>query len=954
MQQGSRMNGRSSRRMTLGLVLLLGFVLRAWRLGAQSLWYDETVSAYLASQPLAQLIRHTSMDIHPPLYYILLRYWSLGAGRSEFALAFFSLAFGWLHVPVVYALGRKVAGERIGLLAAFLTAISPFGIWYSQEVRMYTLGSFLGMVGLWALVHVMDDERPTFHAVLWVASGVLGLYVLYYFGFLLVAEAVFVVVWLAVRMRRATVGRRELATWVAAFVALPILYLPWAPIAWRQATNPPVPPWRSFVGAWRTFETAWSALCLGQSVEPRAVAWVLAIFGVLYLLGLMRGRRSPWVHGLLFFYTFGPLALLYLISLRLPLYHPRYMALYAGPFPLVVAEGLGIFSTRHRWKAMLWGLAILVIVGASGYSIYRYHFDPRYAADDYRSGVRLIQEQWAPGDAVLIDAGYVYTAFDYYFHDPIGWQGRLTEYRPSPKTWNGVVVVETGTVGGDPNLGWGQEDADFYPMSEEETTAAMQRLFETHPRVWLLRAYDTVADPHGVIRRWLSAHAVLLWDRLLTGETNARVQLWRAKTPPAPPTAANPHRYPSAGLTLLSWKAMPESASVRQGGKAGVWTWWRSSGQTPVVGVSLRLLDGSGSLWAQHDVVPEGPLRPGNRWGAGEVLLIPLGVEVPWDAPPGKYDLSMVLYRRSDGAPFEDATGGSASPLILGAVQVERSSRQRRPTWWKNRPDVSADGIELVGWRMDGSGAVLAGKSVPWEALWASTGDGTARSFRLTLRSGGDELAARTYPLPSGLPRGSVERSMGEFHVPGSVRDGSYDLYLEVLDETGKPLPLRRWGWLPVGSAWKLGKVSVRGRKIETTVPPMQHRVGARFGGKFELLGYDLSPEKAKPGEEFDLKLYWRSLAPAEKSYKVFVHLVGPDGRLYGQRDSYPKGGSLPTSAWVPGEVVSDEYRVPVSDNALPGHYELRVGMYLEASGTRLPVTSGGDFVALPVEVTGR
>ena len=74
-------------------ILLVGFGLRLYRLGAESLWYDETVSAFLAGQSAAGLIAHTARDIHPPAYYLLLHYWTRLAGQTEFALAFFSLAF---------------------------------------------------------------------------------------------------------------------------------------------------------------------------------------------------------------------------------------------------------------------------------------------------------------------------------------------------------------------------------------------------------------------------------------------------------------------------------------------------------------------------------------------------------------------------------------------------------------------------------------------------------------------------------------------------------------------------------------------------------------------------------------------------------------------------------------------------------------------------------------------
>jgi hypothetical protein len=55
------------------LILLAGTALRLFCLGKDSLWYDETVSTYLAGRPLPEILRHTAGDIHPPSYYILLR-----------------------------------------------------------------------------------------------------------------------------------------------------------------------------------------------------------------------------------------------------------------------------------------------------------------------------------------------------------------------------------------------------------------------------------------------------------------------------------------------------------------------------------------------------------------------------------------------------------------------------------------------------------------------------------------------------------------------------------------------------------------------------------------------------------------------------------------------------------------------------------------------------------------
>ena len=175
--------------LLLILITLFGFALRVYRLGAQSLWYDETVSAFLAAQPVPELIAHTARDIHPPGYYFLLHYWTLAAGNTEFALAYFSLIFGVLLIPLIYLLARYVAGKHIAIWAAALTAFSTYNIWYSQEVRMYTLGAALGLIAAYCALKA-QSKHATASRWCWIGyivAAAAGLYVLYYFAFLLIA-----------------------------------------------------------------------------------------------------------------------------------------------------------------------------------------------------------------------------------------------------------------------------------------------------------------------------------------------------------------------------------------------------------------------------------------------------------------------------------------------------------------------------------------------------------------------------------------------------------------------------------------------------------------------------------------------------------------------------------------------------------------------------------------------
>ena len=124
----------------LPLILLLSFSLRLHNLDGESLWYDELVSVdSITHNSFLQLPRYILIrEGAPPLYFLLLKLWSF-FNLSTFSLRLFSVLTGVLGVWGIYLLGKEWKGERVGWLASFLTAISPYHIWYSQEMRMYSL-----------------------------------------------------------------------------------------------------------------------------------------------------------------------------------------------------------------------------------------------------------------------------------------------------------------------------------------------------------------------------------------------------------------------------------------------------------------------------------------------------------------------------------------------------------------------------------------------------------------------------------------------------------------------------------------------------------------------------------------------------------------------------------------------------------------------------------------------
>jgi mannosyltransferase len=685
-------------------ILFGGFALRLYRLGAESLWYDETVSLLLARNDLAELTRHTAGDIHPPFYYYLLHFWGQFAGWSEFASAFLSLFFGVLLIALAYRVAREWftrspkssslpirdggSGVGIPLIACFLVAVSPYNVWYSQEVRMYTIGATLGLLSVYFLLRMLSARKViSGDFLMYVIVTTLGLYTLYYFIFLVVFEYLL----LGVRILVSFFTRHPsssshlgaaLATFIPSQFAVALLYLPWLPIAFRQATDPPVPPWRTFMPLREMLVETYSALVLGQSVEPLTVApFLILILGlVAYSLIRRRSEFGSWklevgvwklrlVALFLLAYTFVPLLAIYLFSLWKPLYHVRYIFTYSPAFYILLALAIHV-AARQLARQNVRGLTLFVgaaLTGyalASAYALGNFWFDPHYADDDLRGAVQQLAENWRPGDVILVNAGYAYPALLYYYPTPVGPRVRLANYQPAPDdAKTAPVVLMTGSIGGSARLGWGDPLSDFYPTSAEETRAALARVFQSHPRVWVLRIYDTVADPDGVIRAYFTEQARLIDDQGFTGESNARVQGFLTQSLTALPAEATALNARLADrVTLLGFERVPVPAHAGDSYDAALY--WQPLWTLNLnYQLSLQILDAQGSVIAQHDETPLGNALPTSRWRPGEIYREPVRLQLPQDVAPGEYAVIVKLYNLNTGEVFGD-------PIRLESLSV--------------------------------------------------------------------------------------------------------------------------------------------------------------------------------------------------------------------------------------------------------------------------------------------
>jgi mannosyltransferase len=378
----------AERRWLMIPIVALAFALRLYRLDVQSLWFDESLSALFASEPFAWSIRAMLEEglHHSPLYYVLLRPFA-ALGFSEFSLRFLSAALGVLTIPLLAQLGRLTVGSEAGLLAAFLLAINPFHVWYSQEARMYTLLVVASIGAMFFLARNLQSAklRNWLGLALFVSMGINA----HHFAFFIpLIQFTFIVLSLRrnYRLLRPWVGSQliaglSLAPWV-------ITVLDWGHFYFSSASNRPA--------AWLDpLKTLWNfGLGYTETVTPGIVI-LLGVFAILLAFGVFSIPQSD-VRQLLLLWLLLPPVVTFLLSLRLPMYLDRYLSVAFPPFLLLVSAGI-----YHLRRPALRFVIGTVVTGAMLTGLYQVYYDTSvYSRTDWRGVGQYLENNARPGDVI--------------------------------------------------------------------------------------------------------------------------------------------------------------------------------------------------------------------------------------------------------------------------------------------------------------------------------------------------------------------------------------------------------------------------------------------------------------------------------------------------------------------------------------------------------------------------
>jgi uncharacterized membrane protein len=458
-------------------VILLALVIRLIGLGAESAWIDEAYSISLARYPIAQILQGTASDQHPPLYYLLLHVWML-FGKSVPYVRLLSAIFGTLNVVQVMAFGWKVAGRWLGIWAAFLLAISPFHVWYSQEVRQYMLLACLTTAATVELWNCINGKRRWWLYCLFV---ILAIFTQYFAVFILIAHAVIIVLW-AYRQR----NPRLVILWIITMVGVGLAFAPWLPTAINQFLNHTMP----WIGepAIGDIRNVGLRLIFGDGVLllPVMLRWVglvclLVVTSYIFIRYLSKNSEARKVYGFIILWAVIPFIAISLVAKFYPIFQFKQYLIILAPSILAVT---GVTIIIHRpWGGIFFaGLALV-----SGLTLVVQQIIN--TKDDWRGVANYINTHKENSVLVYSNPAASSLALNLYWEKSLPING----YPPNYNIISG---------------GWAGE-----PLTPQVANEVLSTATRGYKHVWLVEFFPEFWDKYEYLPTWLASHGDLLDDK---------------------------------------------------------------------------------------------------------------------------------------------------------------------------------------------------------------------------------------------------------------------------------------------------------------------------------------------------------------------------------------------------------------------------------------------------------
>lgn len=405
-------NNKIANRVVILALIIAGCLIRFWSLDKEGLRLDESQSVWQAMHSLEFIGKYMVKNVHLPLHNTLLHFWIQFFGSSEMAVRTLAVIPGGLSLVAFYYLAKEYFDDFAKLkFALFLAVVSPFWVWFSREIRMYSLLALLSTLSYLFFIRIMkyDNKRSYFFYFL---TNLVGLYTHYYFSLVLLVQVVFFFV--TIRSAFFAVSRKKVLFKLGLVAAILFALLaPWLYFLLSSHGSGSLAPELGNPNAFDMFVSYFNFIFGFQQEFVASV--ILGLWPLVFLMGFvfLTKRHNP----------FNPLVLLSALGTLLPVslilfisiyFKPIYLTRYLTPVTpmLYILIVWSIYEMRGRFRhfvVIVFGLSMLV-------ALYLQLNDASSPIrEDYRTAVEFLNTETTYRDIVLIAPPYNIYPFYYYY-----------------------------------------------------------------------------------------------------------------------------------------------------------------------------------------------------------------------------------------------------------------------------------------------------------------------------------------------------------------------------------------------------------------------------------------------------------------------------------------------------------------------------------------------------------
>ncbi len=402
------------------VILFIFFIfcisIRLFYISQKNLWFDEIFSWNLTLDSFYTIIVRTSNDVHPPLYYFILKIWNYLLDDSVFSMRAFSALCGSLSVFFIYPISRKILKPLESIIVVVLYCISPLNLYYSQEVRMSAMNLLFNIISVYYFIKLVESKsgiKDIFrdkYSYLYILFTTLALYTHYFSFFILITQIIFLLYYFKKNIN-------NIKSFGLIYISILILYIVWLPEFISQISRGQS--WRSPQNASQVIQELLHYLkdvSLGLYYHftnlqlVYYITYFLILMIILCIVGLFikKEKNNGNFTILTNFLVLIPLSLTIIISFSEKIEFFRYLSILV-PYILIF-----IVYSLNKYKFKIIPVTIIILYASVNIFGVWLYFTSDFKNDDYRALITTLNANYSEGERIYVEPHYNGWSINYY------------------------------------------------------------------------------------------------------------------------------------------------------------------------------------------------------------------------------------------------------------------------------------------------------------------------------------------------------------------------------------------------------------------------------------------------------------------------------------------------------------------------------------------------------------